>query len=120
MTVDYALSRRTFGKPIASYQAIKHKCADMLCWVEGSRAAARYAAEELLAGSPGAARAVSIAKSYASDVCSRLAGEALQIHGGIGFTWEHDLHLYLRRIKANEVLFGGIADHRAEIAAALA
>jgi alkylation response protein AidB-like acyl-CoA dehydrogenase len=99
MTVEYAKQRTTFGRTLASYQAVKHKCADMLCDVEGSRAAVTAAAAEP------SERAITIAKAYATERCARVAGEALQIHGGIGFTWEHDLHLYLRRAKADEAMF---------------
>jgi alkylation response protein AidB-like acyl-CoA dehydrogenase len=99
MTVEYAKQRTTFGRTLASYQAVKHKCADMLCDVEGARAAVTAAAAEPTD------RAITIAKAYATERCARVAGEALQIHGGIGFTWEHDLHLYLRRAKADEAMF---------------
>ena len=99
MTVEYAKQRTTFGRTLASYQAVKHKCADMLCHVEGSRAAVTAAAAEP------SERAITIAKAYATERCARVAGEALQIHGGIGFTWEHDLHLYLRRAKADQAMF---------------
>jgi alkylation response protein AidB-like acyl-CoA dehydrogenase len=99
MTVEYAKQRTTFGRTLASYQAVKHKCADMLCHVEGSRAAVTAAAVEP------SDRAITIAKAYATERCARVAGEALQIHGGIGFTWEHDLHLYLRRAKADQAMF---------------
>jgi alkylation response protein AidB-like acyl-CoA dehydrogenase len=119
LTVDYALQRVAFGRVIGSYQAVKHKCADMLCWVEGSRAALRHAAVTLSQDPERSDEALSVAKSYIGEAASRLAGEALQVHGGIGFTWEHDLHLHLRRIKADEVLFGGIADHRERLASLL-
>jgi alkylation response protein AidB-like acyl-CoA dehydrogenase len=99
MTVEYAKQRTTFGRTLASYQAVKHKCADMLCDVEGSRAAVAAAAAEP------SDRAITIEKAYATERCARVAGEALQIHGGIGFTWEHDLHLYLRRAKADQAMF---------------
>jgi alkylation response protein AidB-like acyl-CoA dehydrogenase len=99
MTVEYAKQRTTFGRTLASYQAVKHKCADMLCDVEGSRAAVTAAAAEP------SERAITIANAYATERCARVAGEALQIHGGIGFTWEHDLHLYLRRAKADQAMF---------------
>ena len=99
LTVEYAKQRTTFGRMLASYQAVKHKCADMLCWVESSRVAVAAAA-----AAPDA-RSIAVAKAYASEHCARVAGEALQLHGGIGFTWEHDLHLYLRRAKADEAMF---------------
>jgi alkylation response protein AidB-like acyl-CoA dehydrogenase len=109
MTVEYAKQRTTFGRTLASYQAVKHKCADMLCWVEGSRTAVAAAA------ATGDARAIAVAKAYATEHCARVAGEALQIHGGIGFTWEHDLHLYLRRAKADEAMFGTPDEHYAAL-----
>ncbi|HEV7753938.1 MAG TPA: acyl-CoA dehydrogenase family protein [Baekduia sp.] len=118
MTVAYAQDRVAFGRPIASYQAVKHKCADMLCWTEGARVAVDAAAAAL-DGDGDPAYAVSVAKGYAGDACSRVAGEALQIHGGIAFTWEHDLHLLMRRIKADEVLFGDLAFHEDRLAAAV-
>jgi alkylation response protein AidB-like acyl-CoA dehydrogenase len=118
-TVAYVQQREVFGTALANYQAVKHKCADMLCAVEGSREAALAAAKALDSSGPddadaaiAAARAVHVAKAFAGDQCSRVAGEALQLHGGIGFTWEHDLHLYLRRIKADEMLFGSVRRHR--------
>jgi alkylation response protein AidB-like acyl-CoA dehydrogenase len=121
-TVAYTMQREVFGSVLAGYQAVKHKCADMLCGLEGSRVAtldaARAIGEE--AGSdagPGTAamRAVHVAKSFAGDACSRIAGDALQLHGGIGFTWEHDLHLYLRRVTADEGLFGSVQWHRDQL-----
>jgi alkylation response protein AidB-like acyl-CoA dehydrogenase len=122
MTVEYALAREVFGRPLAGYQAVKHKCADMLCGIEGSRVAAVAAAEALAEeGERGgeameaATRALHVLGSFAGEACSSIAGEALQLHGGIGFTWEHNLHLYLRRIKADEALFGSIAWHRDEL-----
>ncbi|RLV71904.1 acyl-CoA dehydrogenase [Streptomyces rapamycinicus NRRL 5491] len=110
-TLDYAKVRVQFGRPIGSFQAIKHKAADMRMAVQGMRAAVYYAAMAADAGAPDAGSAASIAKAFASEKASELAGEALQIHGGIGFTWEHDLHLYLRRVKADEVLYGNAAPH---------
>jgi alkylation response protein AidB-like acyl-CoA dehydrogenase len=117
MTVAYAQSREVFGRALATYQAVKHACADMLCGLEGSREAALDAARRLQDAPGGlaaddATRSVHVAKSFAAAACSHIAGEALQLHGGIGFTWEHDLHLFLRRIKADEALFGTVAWHR--------
>jgi alkylation response protein AidB-like acyl-CoA dehydrogenase len=119
MSVQYAMGRSAFGRAIAGYQAIKHKCADMLVAVEGCEVATRYAALAVDTGDAGASTAVSIAKAYVSDAVPRIAGEAQQIHGGIGFTWEHDLHLYVRRVKAGAVLFGSAAWHRERVAAAM-
>jgi alkylation response protein AidB-like acyl-CoA dehydrogenase len=112
MTVEYAKVRVQFGRPIGSFQAIKHKLADMLISLETCRAAAHYAALAVEERLPDAAEAVSTAKSHIGDRVSALCGEAVQIHGGIGFTWEHDMHLYLRRAKSNQVLFGDPAWHR--------
>ena len=112
MTVEYAKTRVQFGRPIGSFQAIQHKLATMLLWLEGSRAAAHHAALAVEEGFADAAEAVSTAKSHVGDAIAALCGEALQIHGGIGFTWEHDMHLYLRRAKSNQVLFGDPAWHR--------
>ncbi|HTT94092.1 MAG TPA: acyl-CoA dehydrogenase, partial [Solirubrobacterales bacterium] len=116
MTVEYALDRIAFGRPIGSYQAVKHFCADMLLRVEASRAAVRNGALLLGAGDPGAPRAVAVAASYAADATTWIAGTALQVHGGIGFTWEHDLHLFLRRIEADAALFGGAREQRRRLA----
>ncbi len=106
MTVTHALSRHQFGRPIGSFQAIKHRLADMRIRVQACRAATRYAAWALAAGRDDATRAAHVAKQYGGEAASWVASEALQIHGGIGFTWAHDLHLFLRRIKANELTLG--------------
>lgn len=113
MTVEYVKERNQFGRPVGSFQAVKHKCADMRIWVQACTAATYHAAMALDAG-PDAdpERAVSVAKAYASDAIARVAGEALQLHGGIGFTWEHDLHLYLRRARTGALLCGDVAFHR--------
>jgi alkylation response protein AidB-like acyl-CoA dehydrogenase len=112
MTVQYAKDRVQFGRPIGSFQAVKHKCADMRLWLQASTATTYHAAMRLDAQTDDHARAVSVAKAYASQAICRLAGEALQIHAGIGFTWEHDLHLYLRRARTNALLYGDVAHHR--------
>lgn len=119
MTVTYAGQRTQFGKPIGSFQAIKHRIADMLIEVEGCRVATRAAAEALDTGT-GVTEAVSIAKSWVGRAASYVASHALQIHGGIGFSWEHDLHLYLRRAKVNELLLGTPDWHEERLAADLA
>ncbi|MBA4025355.1 MAG: acyl-CoA dehydrogenase [Gordonia sp.] len=111
MTVDYAQSRQQFNRPIGSFQAVKHKIADMAASVLGVRAATYYAAMNLDERTPDASKYASVAKAFASEEISRVAGEALQIHGGIGFTWEHDLHLYLRRAKVDEIVFGDASVH---------
>lgn len=112
MTVQYAKDRVQFGRPIGSFQAIKHKCANMLVWLEASKAATYYAALAFQDRLDDAPEAASIAKSYVGDAFTAVTGEGLQIHGGIGFTWEHDVHLYLRRAKSNEVLYGTPSWHR--------
>jgi alkylation response protein AidB-like acyl-CoA dehydrogenase len=120
MTIEYVKVRRQFDRAIGSFQAVKHKVTDMLMLVRGTRAATYYAAMALDAGAPDASKAATVAKSFTSDAMSRLAGEALQTHGGIGFTWEHDLHLYLRRAKTDEMLYGDTAMHRERLVSFLA
>lgn len=112
MTVDYVKERVQFGRPVGSFQAVKHKCADMRIWVQASTAAAYHAAMALDGDPVDADRAVSVAKAYVSDAAGRIAGEALQLHGGIGFTWEHDLHLFLRRARTDALLSGDTRFHR--------
>jgi len=119
MTVDYVKVREQFGRPLGSFQSVKHKAADMLTTLKGARAATYYAAMALDAGVAEATMAASVAKAFTAEGVAALAGEALQTHGGIGFTWEHDLHLYLRRAKVNEMLFGSPAEHYERIAALL-
>ena len=111
-TVDYAKKRVQFGRTIGSFQAIKHRLADLLMDLEGMRAAAHYAALALGDDLPDAAEAVATAGAYVDDTFAHLCGEALQLHGGIGFTWEHDIHLFVRRAKVNQVLYGDGAWHR--------
>ena len=111
-TVDYAKKRVQFGRAIGSFQAIKHRLADLLIDLEGMRAAAHYAALALNDGLPDAAEAVATAGAYVEDTFAHLCGEALQLHGGIGFTWEHDMHLFVRRAKVNQVLYGDGTWHR--------
>ncbi|MGZ4240552.1 MAG: acyl-CoA dehydrogenase family protein [Actinomycetota bacterium] len=116
MTVEYSKQREQFGRPIGSFQAIKHKCAEMATELEAARAAAFYACWAVATGADDAALASHIAKSYCSDQLGHLAGEGVQAHGGIAFTWEHDMHLYLKRIKTAQVLLGDGAFHRERIA----
>lgn len=115
-TVEYAKMRKQFGKPIGSFQAVQHQCADMYLETESARSAAYYAAWALEENAPDAAVAVSIAKMYASDACRAVGNRGIQIHGGMGFTWESDLHLYYRRAKASETAFGDATFHRERIA----
>jgi alkylation response protein AidB-like acyl-CoA dehydrogenase len=116
MTVEYAKTRKQFGKPIGMFQAVQHQCADMYLETESSRSAVYYAGWALEENSPDAATAVSIAKMYASDAGRTVGNRGIQIHGGMGFTWENDLHLYYRRAKASETAFGDATFHRERIA----
>ena len=116
MAVAYAKVRVQFGRPIGSFQAIKHKCADLLLEVESGRSAACYASAAMADGGDEAAIAAALAKSYCSEAYTHAAKENIQIHGGIGFTWEHDAHLYLKRAKSSELLFGSPALHRERLA----
>jgi alkylation response protein AidB-like acyl-CoA dehydrogenase len=116
-TVQYLRDRVQFGRPIASFQAIKHRLADMKIRLEGMRAAAHLAALALGDGFDDKAEAVSTAGAFVPDVFAALCGEALQLHGGIGFTWEHDVHLFVRRAKVNQVLYGDPAWHRERLCA---
>ena len=119
MTVQYAKLRVQFGRPIGSFQAVKHKCATMRMWLQASKAATYYAAMAVAADADDPEEAASVAKAYTSSAIAALISEALKVHGGIGFTWEHDLHLYHRRAKANQVLFGDPYLHHERLAAAL-
>lgn len=116
MSVDYAKVREQFGKPIGSFQAIQHKCADMMVKVESGRSAAWYAAWAIASGAPEAHLASAMAKAYCSDAFREVAGEGIQIHGGIGFTWEHDMHIYFKRAKSSEVAFGDGVWNRERVA----
>ena len=112
MSVEYAKVRVQFGRPIGSFQAIKHKCADMLLEVESGKSAAYYAAWAAAEDNEELPVAASLAKAYCSDAYFHAAAENIQIHGGIGFTWEHDAHLYFKRAKSSEILLGDATYHR--------
>jgi alkylation response protein AidB-like acyl-CoA dehydrogenase len=116
ITVEYAKLRKQFGKPIGMFQAVQHHCADMYLETESSRSSAYYAAWTLEENAPDAATAVSIAKVYASDAARTVGNRGIQVHGGMGFTWENDVHLYYRRAKASETAFGDATFHRERIA----
>jgi alkylation response protein AidB-like acyl-CoA dehydrogenase len=118
LTVAYVLQRRQFGRPVGSFQAVKHTCADLLVLVETSRSALVRAVE---ADSPQArSEAASVAQAWCSETYRTVTAETVQLHGGIGFTWEHDAHLYFRRARADAVLLGGAAYHRERLAGLLA
>jgi hypothetical protein len=116
MAVEYARERKQFGRPIGSYQAVSHRCAQMLLEVEGSRSAAYYAGWCADSEPDSLPAAASMAKAYSSDAGWRVCGSSLQVHGGIGFTWEHDLHFYLKRAKTNAMLYGSAREHRERLA----
>jgi alkylation response protein AidB-like acyl-CoA dehydrogenase len=116
MSVEYAKTRVQFGRPIGSFQAIKHKLADMFVEVESARSASYYAAFTAAHDEAELPSAAALAKAFCSDVYFRVAAECIQIHGGVGFTWEHDAHLYFKRAKSSETLFGNAAFHRAVVA----
>lgn len=117
MAVEYAKVREQFGKPIGSFQAIKHAAAEIVADLEPTRALLWYAAYAFDAIPHEAPRAVAMAKARASDVYSRAAGKAVLMHGGIGFTWEHDIHFWFKRARLNESLFGAPPFHRERVAA---
>ncbi len=119
MAVEYAKDRVQFGRPIGSFQAVKHRCADMLVDVEGMRSTVYWAAWCIGARDPDASVAASTAKIWCSDAAKRVMSSALQVHGGIGFTWEHDLHLFLKRSQLDQVSFGDASFHRQRLAAML-
>ena len=119
MSVEYAKERTQFGRPIGSFQAIKHKCAEMLVQVEAAKSAAYYAAWAVSEGAADLESVASVAKAYCTDAFFDCAAENIQIHGGIGFTWEHDAHLYFKRAKSSQLMFGSPGDHRRRVAAAL-
>jgi alkylation response protein AidB-like acyl-CoA dehydrogenase len=116
MAVGYAKTRQQFGRPIGSFQAIKHRCADLLAEVESLRSAVAYAASAVADDSSEIPVVASLVKAYASEVFFHVAAENIQIHGGIGFTWEHDAHLYLKRAKASELFLGDGSYHRERLA----
>ncbi|HMF82264.1 MAG TPA: acyl-CoA dehydrogenase family protein [Acidimicrobiia bacterium] len=116
ITLAYAKHREQFGVPIGSFQAIKHKFADMLVALERARATSYFAALTIAEDDDRRTLAASIAKAAAGDCAALLAKEGIQIHGGIGYTWEHDMHLYVRRVKSNSYLLGNARQHRARVA----
>jgi alkylation response protein AidB-like acyl-CoA dehydrogenase len=116
MTLAYVKERRQFARPVGSFQALKHRLADVWVEVSQARAASRYAAACLASGDPDAKVAVAVAKAYCSEAAVHAAQECVQLHGGIGFTWEHPAHLYLKRAKTDSIAFGTPDAHRAALA----
>lgn len=119
-TIDYAFQRFSFGRPLASYQALKHRFADAKMWSEASLATAAAAAAAVNAGTADAAELVSVAAAYIGDRSTAIIQDCVQLHGGIGVTWEHDIHLYLRRAAVNAAVYGTPQQHRERIATLLA
>ena len=115
-TVAYLKARRQFGRVVGGFQALKHRLADLYALVEQARAAARYAAATAAAGDPDQEVAASVAQAYCSDVAVRAAEECVQLHGGIGMTWEHPAHLYLKRAKADQIALGTAGAYRTRLA----
>jgi alkylation response protein AidB-like acyl-CoA dehydrogenase len=120
LTTDYASDRYAFGRPLNSYQALKHRFADMKLWLEGCHGIATHAARAVQAQASNAAELASAAKAYIGERATDIIQDCVQLHGGIGVTWEHDLHLYLRRATVNRLTYGTPAEHRDRIAAMLA
>lgn len=114
-TAAWALDRHTFGRPLASYQALKHGFADMKLWLEACRATTAAAVADVAARSPAAGLSASIAKSYVGEMAGRIVQACVQMHGGIGVTWEHDLHLYLRRVTLYRSTFGTPEEHNLRV-----
>jgi alkylation response protein AidB-like acyl-CoA dehydrogenase len=112
MSTEYVTTRVQFSQPVGSFQAVKHKCAEMLMAAEQAHSAAYYAAWAQSAGAEDASLAASVAKAYVSDAARKVCGDAIQVHGGIGFTWDYDLHLYFKRAKHLEPLYGDADFHR--------
>ncbi len=115
-TVEYAKTRQQFGKPIGVYQAVQHQLADIFLMAESARSAVYFAAWAVSENDPASKLAVSVAKTYCSDAAREVGNRGAQLHGGIGFTWEHNLQLYYKRAKSSEIMFGDAIYHREEIA----
>jgi alkylation response protein AidB-like acyl-CoA dehydrogenase len=115
-TLEYAKDRVAFGRPIGSYQALKHRFADMKMWLEACNATAAASARAVQAEADDASELVSVAASYVKDRAPAMVQDCVQMHGGIGVTWEHDLHLYLRRVAQNAALYGSAREHRERLA----
>jgi alkylation response protein AidB-like acyl-CoA dehydrogenase len=115
-TVQYAFDRSSFGRPLASYQALKHRFADMKLWIESAQAITVDATRAVQAGAPDAAEVIRIAKAYVAERCPELIQDCIQMHGGIGVTWEHNLHLYLRRVVVHRQTYGDPMQQRDQVA----
>ena len=118
-TTGYAAERFSFGRPLHSYQALKHRFADMRVWLEASQATTSAAAQALHRGDPDGEILAAVAKAYVGDRIPEVVQDCVQMHGGIGVTWDHDLHLYLRRITVDRGMYGVPDDHLQRVGAAL-
>ena len=114
-TIQWGVDRHSFGRPIGSYQVLKHKYADLKIWFEGCKAATNAAVAAVAVRSPDAELAVSVAKSYVGEHAPGMLQDCVQLHGGIGVTWEHDLHLFLRRVTLDRSMFGTPEDHNLRV-----
>ena len=114
-TIQWGFDRHSFGRPLGSYQALKHKYADLKIWFEACRATTNAAVAEVASRSPGADLAVSVAKSYVGEHAPGMLQDCIQLHGGIGVTWEHDLHLFLRRVTLYRSMFGTPEEHNLHV-----
>jgi alkylation response protein AidB-like acyl-CoA dehydrogenase len=118
-TTEYMADRYSFGRPLSSYQALKHRVADMKLWLEGCLAVSTLATRAVQARADNAPELVSVAKAYIGEKSTDIIQDCVQLHGGIGVTWEHDIHLYLRRATVNRLTLGTPSEHRERIAALL-
>ena len=114
-TVQWAFDRYSFGRPLASYQALKHRFSDMRTWLECCMATTDVAVQAVNDRNPDAARLISVAKAYVGTKAVQIVQDCVQMHGGLGVTWEHDIHLYLRRVMVDRQLYGTPADHKRRI-----
>jgi alkylation response protein AidB-like acyl-CoA dehydrogenase len=114
-TIQWGFDRHSFGRPLGSYQALKHKYADLKIWLEACKATTNAAVAAVADHSPDAEMKVSIAKSYVGEHAAAMLQDCVQLHGGIGVTWEHDLHLYLRRVLLDRSMFGTPEDHNLRV-----
>jgi alkylation response protein AidB-like acyl-CoA dehydrogenase len=113
--VQWGFDRHSFGRPLVSYQALKHMYADLKIWLEACRATTKAAVDKVASRAADADLAVSVAKSYVAEHAPDMVQQCVQLHGGIGVTWEHDLHLYLRRVTLNRSMFGTPEDHNLRV-----
>jgi alkylation response protein AidB-like acyl-CoA dehydrogenase len=116
-TIEWAFDRHSFGRPLASYQELKHRFADMRTWLEACKATSVAAVHAVAAGTPDASMLTSVAKAYVGEHAPAIVQDCIQMHGGLGVTWEHDLHLYLRRVMLNGATFGSVTEHRRRLGA---